>query len=791
MGRKNYGRGFKIREADVRSYNRTRAPSGYRPNPMGVTSMMRVNGPRATSARAASAGRTTAQRLQHARNVMKGTGMKKNARAGKRAKFVKVKKNRTTGTKTRGRRLAAYNQARRRGLKPNSAARSAVRKVPFTSNERRQGSTFSGVKARMRQNPKWRPGGAKKGKRFKGGKSDEEQRRAEKKAKHAARLKKRGRLAAAGGVPALRKVKAPKKSKRRKAKKAKKSKAKKAARRPLASQYRTVTKTKKTKHKVRYRFGGYTRAKIKNYRTGRKQYSYLYRDQKTKRLRRIPISAILSGLNPEQAEKLKSEIIAGRRKAAEQIIQRGGVFVANKSKRRKSKGKSKRKSKAKRKGRATTPRKRAAMVGRLVRGGKSKKAARASALKRYPLLKREKAAKKGGKRRKGASKRKSRKSKGKRRAGAKRKSTKRKGKRRAGAKRLTRGKYYVANRRGKGRARAKARRRGRARRRRMTANQMGALFKKVMKTGLLITGGFLTHRLLTSLVCDHLLPAVMPAGNGGATEPPVEGFDFETFKRPLVGLAVLGVGVPLAGVAAKGVALELGAGMVASWAQSLVVSVLQAVDQPAVAGSLAGYGNSLAYQLRGRRSMRGVGQYRRGMRGRNLSSVMPRYAQVSGMRGMGQYRQAAAGLGTYRQAAAGAGGFGEYFVPNAVGEYFVPLNQLQGVGQYEPAGPLAMQASAGVGQTIDDGIRPDSNLDKLLDLAEAAAGAGGVRGVGEYYTAAPDNGGYRDQRIPTQDQWIPNGPLFAGAMSVNDTQQQADLPAGILAGSGGNGILSG
>jgi hypothetical protein len=217
--------------------------------------------------------------------------------------------------------------------------------------------------------------------------------------------------------------------------------------------------------------------------------------------------------------------------------------------------------------------------------------------------------------------------------------------------------------------------------------------------------------------------------------------------------------------------------MVASWAQSLLVSILQAAQQPSVAAQFEGYSNSRAYSLRGarRRGVRGL----RGL-GRTRSSIMPRYQPV------GQYRQAAAGMGQYRQAA--AGWLGEYFTPNAVGEYFVP-NSVQGVGQYEPAGPLAMQAAAGTGQVIDDGIRPDSNLDAVLDLTEAAAGLRGP--LGEYYTGVPGNGGMVEQRVPTSSQWIPNNPLWAGTLGVRDTQAQADLPAGILAGPGGNGILSG
>ena len=76
-----------------------------------------------------------------------------------------------------------------------------------------------------------------------------------------------------------------------------------------------------------------------------------------------------------------------------------------------------------------------------------------------------------------------------------------------------------------------------------------------------------------------------------------------------------------------------------------------------------------------------------------------------------------------------------------------------------------------------------------MDLAESAAGYRG--GVGEYFSAGRNNGGFSEQRVPTQSQWIPSGPLWAGTLGVQDTMVQSELPAGVLAGPGGNGILSG
>jgi hypothetical protein len=116
---------------------------------------------------------------------------------------------------------------------------------------------------------------------------------------------------------------------------------------------------------------------------------------------------------------------------------------------------------------------------------------------------------------------------------------------------------------------------------------------------------------------------------------------------------------------------------------------------------------------------------------------------------------------------------------------------------------------------VDDGIRPDANLDHVLDLAESAAGLGqgamqaaagfqqaaagmgrmaprrGTRGMGEFFTASPSNGGFAENVVPTQSQWIPNGPLWAGSTPAEAHYTESELPAGILQGPGGNGVLSG
>ena len=300
----------------------------------------------------------------------------------------------------------------------------------------------------------------------------------------------------------------------------------------------------------------------------------------------------------------------------------------------------------------------------------------------------------------------------------------------------------------------------------MRRNQFMSHLLNVLKIGALITGGVVAHRVLTNLVNTYVAPKVLPQDNA----------TLATWQKAISGTVVL-----VAGVAATNALplssdkkLNIGGGMVGSWLLDLIVTGLKVAKQESAASYLAGYENSRAYLLRNRR--RGMGAFQ---------SLMPKYAPV------GAFQQAAAG---FQQASAG---MGEYFAPNrtriaaGMGEYFAPSG-LQGVGAYEAAGPLAMQAAAGVA-AVDDGIRPDANLDRVLDLAEAAAGLHGPRrrAMGEYYTAAPSNGGYAESVVPQDSQWIPNGPLWAGTMSAGDSQSSSEIPAGILATAGGNGTLSG
>lgn len=321
-------------------------------------------------------------------------------------------------------------------------------------------------------------------------------------------------------------------------------------------------------------------------------------------------------------------------------------------------------------------------------------------------------------------------------------------------------------------------------------------------TGALVLAGFFTHKLLTggllALVTstDATSGAITVAGM-----PTMDANGAPTFigqwQKPVAGLVT---GLPLlAGLsyvkAGKAeTRMAVGSGIFTSFFQSLVHAGLMAMNQPKAISYLEGYQNSAAYALRGTRGRR------RGMRGlgvaRDATSIMPRYTQV------GAFQQAAAGMG-----------MGEYFAAQSgMGEYFAGPG-VQGVGHYEKAGPLAtLPSRSHMGQLpVDDGIRPDANLDAILDLAEsaaglsggggyqqAAAGMGGPRfqqaaaGMGEYFAAKSDgSGGFSDYNVGTQSQWVPNGPLWAGTTSADAAYTESELPAGVLQGPGGNGVLSG
>lgn len=124
--------------------------------------------------------------------------------------------------------------------------------------------------------------------------------------------------------------------------------------------------------------------------------------------------------------------------------------------------------------------------------------------------------------------------------------------------------------------------------------------------------------------------------------------------------------------------------------------------------------------------------------------------------GLGEYMQASAGMGEYVAADGGlqpVSDFGEYVATNL---------SVEGFGDYEVAPGFGTADGMGL---INDGVRPDGNLSRELDIIEAAAGFGatGIQGQSRY--------------IPDQ-----------GAATVGRTEGTSDT--GIFDVGGANGILS-
>jgi hypothetical protein len=769
--KKSFGRAFPIREANLRSYEMAPRPTTRwaRPNPLGVTHLSVVNGRGAYSARSVAAGKSRAERLARARalveNRSRSTGMTH------RARFIRKLENNSGGTAAQrraGRRLAAFRAAQRQGVGVRKAARSALRAVPFTVAERRRGKTFKGLKQNYRRNqegpatirayPPPAPAAA-----------------APAKARRARRTQYERAIA-----DAERRLQKARRDAERATEKAQREKARAAER---------ASRLAKREAEVKARFeagreGREKRAAAKAYRAARKKVRRTYRRVKvydpTRRSKRLSCAARFRRLQAYRAALARG---LGKRKAGRAAVRevpftktevaRGASFVGIKAgestvaKRRTKRKKAKAKRRRKSTKRSTTKRTKARRTRK--KGRKKAKAKRRTKRTKARATKRTKGQKKA---------------------------------RKKGKRRMKRN-PYEANRRRRRQLEENRGRRYRSNRRRYRRNQgLWADLKSMLKIGFVAITGFVGHRALSGLASKFLgekLTAKL------APDSPLR-----AWEKPLTGFAVgvLGVfGLSRFKAMKPETKTALGAGIMTSVLQQVVVAALTAANQTAVLQYVSGMGQtqSMAYQLRGRRGFRGLGQ--RGVRGLgrgHQTSIMPRYTPI------GQYQQAAAGLGRLR-------GMGEYFAsPN-----------LQGVGAYEMAGPLAMSAVlSSVGQApIDDGIRPDANLDNIMMLAESAAGVGqyqqaaaglgqpflqaaagvrglrgrgvrglgrrGARGLGEYFSAQASNGGFAEYTVPTQDQWIPNGPLWAGEMSAGDSATESEIPAGILQGPGGNGILSG
>lgn len=727
-GKKVYGRAYPITAADAKAYRRVERR--VRPNPIGVTAMASINGRgSARSARAVAQGKTRSQRIARAESVYRNgerpmAGVLKNKRKSSAKKKPSARR-KISGTgfyKTKGGR---YQNAKGKFVKASSVKASTSRKRKTKTaaparRKRRATSTAAPVRRKRRRV-----------------------------AATATPVRRKRRRVTATATPVRRKRRRVRKnasvgySPAYSAGRDKMARSKAAKRASATRRRRATGSSKKT-------IGRYKRLSVKDPKTGRKRLSYMYRTKSGKR-RKIPTKAVTSS-----GHKTAAGVRRGRSKAAARIKREGSAFVANRS--------GKTSARQKRAGR------RLAAFMAAKRSGKNVKQAKAAALRKVPLRRGDqfkgnaKAPVKVGKTRVRRNKRKTVRRNARRRVTRKNpyRNTKKMGAALARKRRPT--SVVRKNRR---RVTSNKRRTVRRNKRRTVRrngfkafrkNAFMANLKAALQTGLFVATGFLVHRIATNLIAEKALATTLPDNQ-----------IFQDWKKPMVGFGMLLVGIPVVGMAVPKRGIEIGAGMVASFLQSAIVAALNSAGQQELVSSVAGYSNSRAYQLRGSRRRR-----RRGVRGmeRHATSIMPRYQPV---RQMGQYSQAAAG---WEQAAAGTGEYftatGEYFT--ATGEYFAPQGT-KGVGGYEPAGQLAMQASAGVNSVIRDGLRPDGDIDHALDVAEAAAGLGDPAAI--------------EHRVGQQSQWIPNGPLWAGERAVRDNQGTSEISAGILQRPGGNGILSG
>jgi hypothetical protein len=583
--------------------------------------------------------------------------------------------------------------------------------------------------------------------------------------------------------------------------------------------YATTKKKQRTYGKGRYKA-------LKARAGGKSKYTYLYRTKKSN-VRHLPDHALLgykssaemrkvykTGTEKQRAslsgrlQKLQDRRVRASSKASERALKGKSWFSPNPGevlsfeewKMKKNRKKSTRKKKA-------APRTKAAFVRSQMAQGRTRPQAEASW--RMVTGAKKKAKKKTTKKRtvrRAATKRTAAR---KPRKAAKRKSTKRKTRKKVGFAKMTKAqRCKVARRGGRAAARKKYGPKGRKRaarkpcgpKRRMRANKRGsyaanrkkysyksyasnkrrgtkrksyrrnasgAQFKlelrNAFKYGLIVTGGVIGHRVATFLLDKYGLSKIDALVTGKGAE----------YRKLISGAIAAAIMVPVvvrltpkhAGVAAAGVA--------ASFLHQLIVTGLQklAPQQPMLAEAIGNYANAPGYA-----QYSGMGAYYEFSPHQVYSGYGEFYETVP----TPGLEQAAAGMGfgaTGQMLTQAAAGYGQLphlqqMYANSMGEYYA--TGLEGIGEYE----AAPDASVGTPAYTDDGIHPNLNsAEQMLDVAEAAAGVGGLGASGEMLTqAAAGFGG-----LPLQSTVNP----MISAMNI------PDVPGGSRAGilAGGDGIF--
>jgi hypothetical protein len=334
---------------------------------------------------------------------------------------------------------------------------------------------------------------------------------------------------------------------------------------------------------------------------------------------------------------------------------------------------------------------------------------------------------------------------------------------------------------GRRRRRRKARRNGRrlssnrrrTSRRRHRRNGSRSVFRKngalmsTLKIGAVVGLGFMGHRLLSNVILQQVVSRLLPA-----PAPAAAGIDAAKIAPVATSLGVGLLGSFLVNAVVKDAETKklLVGGLVGSALFGVVKGVLDAYV-PAAGGMLAGPQDGTAAKLA---AMFGLGAG---------ASIMPRYAPTTS--GVGEYF---------------ASGVGEYFA-SGVGEYFA--SGVSGLGAYGSNPDIAYEAAAGVsGQVVEVSgthIDPSGDLDRQLNIAEAAAGVGALApyeaaaGVGMAYEAAAGMRGLGNVTVPRANTWIPgmqDPSIWAGTVPVNKPQTATEMvPAGTLATQGGQGVF--
>jgi hypothetical protein len=240
--------------------------------------------------------------------------------------------------------------------------------------------------------------------------------------------------------------------------------------------------------------------------------------------------------------------------------------------------------------------------------------------------------------------------------------------------------------------------------------------KDGLKLGAVVVGGFIAHKALSKLLNDQVLSKVSAISTGAAAP----------YASLIAGAIVAAAGIPLAAkFLSREKAVNVGAGIAASFLHSLVVTALGQAKQPAVAAYFSGYPD------RNGSAMQGYGEY-------FIPPGMGEYFLPPGMNGFGDaaIMQAAAGMGAdpIMQAAAGMGadqimqaaaGMGAPMLTQAAagtGEYMLTGGNAYGEYEMVHSGPIS-----GMGYTDEGIMGGDLNAaEYALNQAEAAAGIGDI-----------------------------------------------------------------